>query len=172
MFWPQYAAYACIGDSIFSVAGAAVFGGMFSSLATFDYGREILLAHPEIFTAGVFSHEGPTQAQLDETKFSMRFLASGFEMDPETELMNNVLIQTSVSGPEPGYVATPIIFTVLALTLLEEFGQVNSKLEPCLPEGGVFTPGAAFFNSESVMEKLNDAGIMFKRDGYLLKEDR
>jgi hypothetical protein len=171
MFWPQYGAYACIGDSVTSVASATVFGGMFATLASFDYGREILLAHPEIFTAGVFSHEGPTQAQLDETTFCMKFLAKGYLEDPKTLMMDKHLLETSVSGPEPGYVATPRIFIVLALNLLEEFGKTNTKQHLCMPKGGVFTPGAAYFHSETIFDKLNEAGIVFKLDGTLIRVD-
>lgn len=172
MVWPQYAAYACIGDSFTSVAGATIFGGMFAALSSFDYGRGILLAHPEVFTAGVFSHDGPTQAQLDETKFTMKFLANGFVEDPSSQLMDTVLLETSVSGPEPGYVATPIIFIELAMCLLEEFGadKLNTKQQRCMPEGGVFTPGAAYFHSETIYDRLNAAGIVFKVDGSLVRE--
>jgi hypothetical protein len=58
-----------------------------------------------------------------------------------------------VSGPEPGYVATPMIFVTLALCVLEE--------RESMPVGGVFTPAAAFHKSLTVIDRLDRAGIAF-----------
>jgi hypothetical protein len=38
--WPQYMAYATI-DNYYNVAATAFFGGMFSTLANYDYGRYV-----------------------------------------------------------------------------------------------------------------------------------
>jgi hypothetical protein len=60
-------------------------------------------------------------------------------------------VHVVVSGPEPGYVATPAIFFALAMCVLEERER--------LPKGGVFTPAAAFFDCPSVFNRLMNAGI-------------
>jgi short subunit dehydrogenase-like uncharacterized protein len=60
---------------------------------------------------------------------------------------------TRVSGPEPGYVATPIIFVQLAKCLLEERTTLPAQ-------GGVYTPGGLFYKS-SLIARLKDAGIGF-----------
>jgi hypothetical protein len=98
MAWPQYSAYAagsyaycmadmaCMCNVIFmsivnswgSKMATTLYGGLFSLLTTFDYGRSMLLAHPETFTGGVFSHTGPSDEQLQETSFKMTFFAQGF----------------------------------------------------------------------------------------------
>lgn len=160
--WPQYNPYVCIGDSIYNVANVSIFGGMFSLLSSFEYGRSILLAHPDIFSAGMFTHKGPSQKQLDTTSFIMQFIANGYKENKETGMLNDITITTSVEGPEPGYVATPIIFIEVALTLLDEYNKINSKGVRCIPEGGVYTPGAVFYDSESIYNNLNNVGIKFK----------
>ena len=65
----------------------------------------------------------------------------------------NKEVHIEVAGPEPGYVATPIIFITLALCFLEE--------REFLPIGGVFTPASAFYHSPSIIDRLDKAGITF-----------
>lgn len=159
--WPQYNAYACIGNSVYNATSVSVYGGIFSILSSFEYGRSILLAHPDIFTAGIFTHEGPNQNQLDTTSFQMKFIANGYKDNIETNILDEITKITTIDGPEPGYVATPIIFFELAFTLLDEYDKINTNGIRCIPEGGVYTPGAAFYDSESIYKNLNNAGIKF-----------
>ena len=62
-------------------------------------------------------------------------------------------VHVIVSGPEPGYVATPAIFFALVQCVLEE--------REILPHGGVLTPCAAFHDSPSVFARLANAGLLF-----------
>lgn len=64
------------------------------------------------------------------------------------------VIKTRVSGPEPGYVATPIIFVTLARALLEHRPQLAVQ-------GGVLTPGAVFYPPGELVGRLKEAGIDF-----------
>jgi short subunit dehydrogenase-like uncharacterized protein len=61
-------------------------------------------------------------------------------------------VRVVVAGPEPGYVATPIIFVVLAECLLEGVASMPR---------GVLTPAVAFFDNETVIDRLRAAGIDF-----------
>lgn len=63
-------------------------------------------------------------------------------------------IRTVVSGPEPGYIATPAILVTLALIVLEDRSS--------LPNGGVMTPSSCFYSYPRVFDKLNSAGIYFR----------
>ncbi len=55
--------------------------------------------------------------------------------------------------PEPGYVATPLIFVELAKCLMEE--------RESLPiQGGVCTPAAVFYES-TLIDRLKTVGIDF-----------
>lgn len=40
-------------------------------------GKNFVIAHPDWFTAGCFSHEGPTIEQMAHTSFEMTFYAEG-----------------------------------------------------------------------------------------------
>lgn len=177
----QFAAYFTVG-SYWSVLLFGVYGGLVSFLARWSVGRRLLLAFPRLFTMGMFSHEGPSQEQMDSTSFSMNFYARGYAREklpvvfatarapgggstssgtgggpgspsewvappkPDAEAV------VRVSGPEPGYVATPRILLAAALTILEERAS--------LPEGGVLTPAAAFARS-GIIERLNKLGLQF-----------
>lgn len=240
--FPQYAAYACL-NSLYWVATAGFFGGLFSTLASFEMGRSLLLACPEALSHGVFSKDGPSRAQLEQTSFEMHFYAQGYaeveggsgegqkdesgggegsgeapgaaategresteapdssrdskgaetqirrgkEIIPTTELAGTSTvnrscdfgyalspassaalvpsprpvdrrIHTVVTGPEPGYVATPAIFVALAMSMLEQ--------RPQLPRGGVLTPASAWEGVDDVFERLSAAGIGFRVVGH------
>lgn len=207
--WPQYRAYATV-SSYYWAATTTVYGGVFQTLASFSLGRSLLLSMPGVFSDGVFSHEGPTEKQLEKTTFEMEFFAQGYSESPEADstleeaLETNTnsndntkkskkkgipssqltgtpsgkstctaiifgkdkgdknenikpfdkYIKTIVTGPEPGYVATPIIFVTLAISLLEDRAS--------LPSGGVLTPASAFCNSPSIYDRLKEEGIEFR----------
>ena len=135
------------------------------------YGKELLLSYPGVFTAGTFSHSGPSQEQLDHTTFKITFFAAGFADTASREKGTSIIPQSSlcwkllttagvlnkrvtvtVAGPEPGYVATSIMFVTLARCLLEE--------EANMPRG-VLTPGVAFYDSATIVDRLSAAGVKF-----------
>lgn len=66
-------------------------------------------------------------------------------------------VQVSVSGPEPGYIATPIIMVQTALTLQQERDRCIALMGP----GGVFTVGA-LFGETSLTQRLSKAGVTFE----------
>jgi hypothetical protein len=79
-------------------------GTVFGALASFNWGRSLLLSNPKTFTLGLyvlptivttpdviislldnsFSHEGPTEEQMAQASFEMKFFAQGFSagLDP------------------------------------------------------------------------------------------
>ncbi len=152
--FPQYGAYATVNNWLWMTVTAVV-GGVFFMLASFDFGKNLLLNFPEFFTLGVFSHEGPNQEQLDNTFFTMEFFAQGYS---SKQLINDnnkpdKKVKVMISGPEPGYVATPAIFIALTLLLIE---NINSEK---FPKGGVMTPSSAFYDLPEVFDKLKNAGL-------------
>lgn len=159
--WPQYAAYACVGQWN-RVTPVALYGGLFSTLSGFEYGRSLLLSYPEFFTGGIFSHNGPTKQQLDETSFDMLFIAKGWDSIDEKEKhpQENKIVKVKIHGPEPGYVATPIIFVILANILLQEYPNDNTASS--FVKGGVYTPGVVFRHfSDKVIDNLDKEGVTF-----------
>jgi hypothetical protein len=72
---------------------------------------------------------------------------------PEVDLPCDKEVCVVVSGPEPGYVATPSIFFALAQCVLDEREK--------MPRGGVLTPSAAFYDSATVFARLKRAGLLF-----------
>eukprot|EP00603_Paraphysomonas_imperforata_P012700 CAMPEP_0114457414 /NCGR_PEP_ID=MMETSP0104-20121206/4150_1 /TAXON_ID=37642 ORGANISM="Paraphysomonas imperforata, Strain PA2" /NCGR_SAMPLE_ID=MMETSP0104 /ASSEMBLY_ACC=CAM_ASM_000202 /LENGTH=438 /DNA_ID=CAMNT_0001629959 /DNA_START=23 /DNA_END=1340 /DNA_ORIENTATION=+ len=159
--WPQIACYAEVGNSWGGMLATGLVGGVFSTLAASSYGRSLLLAYPGFFSNGIFSHEGPTQQQLRETSFEFDFRLTGHREGGE----DATSMRVKVSGPEPGYVATPMIFIALARCLLKEYdcsGQGAGSQKSPLPRGGVLTPQAVFAASPNIFELLNDAELMFE----------
>lgn len=149
----QFGAYMTVA-SIFWLMVTIFFGGIFSILAKYQFGRNLLEKHPKLFSGGFFSHEGPTRKQMLGCSFNIVFQGEGFtDEEAEKTGKHNSKIVTQVKGPEPGYVATPIVMIQAALVILDEADK--------LPKGGgVFTPGAAFKNT-SLVERLSKHGVEF-----------
>jgi len=155
----QFSAYICIPT--FKALAMTIFAStVFGVLAKYEFGRKFLLKHPRLFTMGTFSHEGPSDQQLAETSFSETFFAQGFSKElrdkhPNVEdlrqIKPDVSIVTSVSGPEPGYVATPKMVVQACYTLL---------LQKDLVPNGVLTPAVAFGRT-ALIERLQQQGIVF-----------
>ncbi|XP_078674832.1 saccharopine dehydrogenase-like oxidoreductase isoform X3 [Branchiostoma floridae x Branchiostoma belcheri] len=152
----QYAAYVSIPDRIdlfkFQAASKVVTG-----LADTEFGLGLLEEYPRLFSLGYFSHEGPTQKQIEGASFTMQFIGSGYSNavleDGDYDGPPNMTIATQVEGPEAGYVTTPIVMVQAAITLLREMKKFPAK-------GGVMTPGTAFKDT-SLVERLSDRGVIF-----------
>jgi short subunit dehydrogenase-like uncharacterized protein len=63
----------------------------------------------------------------------------------------------SVAGPEPGYVATPILFVEAAAELLEQRAQIAAVVG----RGGVITPGQLLMlhSKDRFAARLRRAGV-------------
>ncbi|XP_063297248.1 saccharopine dehydrogenase-like oxidoreductase [Pelobates fuscus] len=127
---------------------------LMSLLATFSWGRNILIKYPRFFSCGTFSAEGPTQRQIDETSFKIKFIGEGCSKGRDGQKdIPDLKIRTEVSGPEAAYVTTPIVIVQAAMTIFKEPGA--------LPKGGgVFSPGAAFSKTR-IIDRLRKAGLHF-----------
>jgi len=162
---PRYYAMYAISSTFWMIVGV-IFSLLFSILASLPAGRKFLLKHPKMFSLGVFSTNGPSEQQLRETSFRMRFFAEGYR-NPEAlsklaadnaEFYEfpkpDVTLEAVFKGPEPGYVTTPICVVQCALVILEELNSLTNK-------AGVLTPGAAFGGS-LLINRLRDAGVVYE----------
>ncbi|XP_069625344.1 saccharopine dehydrogenase-like oxidoreductase [Ranitomeya imitator] len=149
----QYAAYTAVGG-IASVIKLMFAGFFFLLITKFSFGRKLLIKYPKFFSFGYFSKEGPSAKQMAESSFSITFFGEGYSrgIDPQ-QGKPNVKVCTQVSGPEAGYVATPIAMVQAGMTILKEPESLPKS-------GGVYTPGAAFSKTK-LIDRLNKAGIHF-----------
>lgn len=129
-----------------------IFIGLLGSIA---FGRSLLLKFPWVFTLGGFSKAGPTEEEVSSATFKMWFVGHGYSdaslasqrgRKPDTEII------TRVSGPEIGYLTTPIVLLQCALIVLGQRGS--------LPKGGVYPPGIVF-GPLDLQERLQENGISF-----------
>lgn len=137
---------------IFRFMVTGLFIGLFGAFAV---GRSLLLKFPEIFSLGWFRKTGPTEEEVRSALFNMWFVGHGYNdislasqsgKKPDTEVI------TRVSGPEIGYLTTPITLLQCALIVLSE--REN------LPKGGVLPPGIVFGPTD-LQKRLQDNGISF-----------
>ncbi|XP_077342269.1 saccharopine dehydrogenase-like oxidoreductase [Lithobates pipiens] len=149
----QYGAYVSVGG-ITSVITLMFAGFLFLLFTKFSFGRKLLIRFPLLFSFGYFSKEGPTPKQMAESSFTMTFFGEGYSQDQDPQQGKpNIKICTQVSGPEAGYVATPIGMVQAGVTILKEPDSLPKR-------GGVYTPGAAFSKTKFI-DRLNKAGIHF-----------
>ncbi|KAL3135847.1 hypothetical protein ABBQ32_007405 [Trebouxia sp. C0010 RCD-2024] len=154
----HYSAYFTV-PTYFTFLLFALFGKLLETLAKFAWGRSALLRYPRLFSYGLFSREGPNEQQLAQTRFQMRFIGDAYSQGAPSNpaAQPDEHVQVSVTGPEPGYIATPIIMVQTALTLQQERDRCTALVGP----GGVFTVGA-LFGETSLTQRLSKAGVTFE----------
>lgn len=158
----QYAAYFTL-PSFYSLMLFFAFGFIFKILAGSSLGRKLLLRFPKLFTNGLFSHEGPSQRQLEETSFSMTLFTSGYNTLEEVKsspAKPTKQLVVSVKGPEPGYVGTPAMFVQCYKTFVEEVLPAASKSSSIRARGGVLTPAVTFAGT-TLASRLQKNGLDF-----------
>ncbi|KAL2898585.1 hypothetical protein RDABS01_040367 [Bienertia sinuspersici] len=124
-------------------------------LGNFSFGRWLLLKFPSFFTLGWFRKKGPTEDEVSSASFKMWFVGHGFSDSSTASLGNkkpDTQIVTRVTGPEIGYITTPIILVQCALITLSQRGD--------LPKGGVYPPGIVFGPTD-LQERLQQKGVSF-----------
>lgn len=137
---------------IFCVIAVGMFIGLFGK---FSFGRWLLLEFPSFFSLGGFRKKGPTEDEVSSASFKMWFVGHGFSdgnLASSGDKKPDVEVITRVTGPEIGYLTTPIILLQCALILL--------KSRDNMPKGGVFTPGI-IYGSMDLQERLQENGISF-----------
>lgn len=72
------------------------------------------------------------------------------QLSRDRETLPDAFMAARITGPEPGYAATPILFIKCARTLLFERAKVLS---------GVLTPAAAFANCDILAELSKDERV-------------
>jgi short subunit dehydrogenase-like uncharacterized protein len=149
---PHFRAYMSMAGNAWTVTNAGMRGAVMYGLAqSGDWGRRTLLRSPEMFTAGIFSHAGPSDSQLQQTSFSLTLVGRGVRVAEKASPPETLVCR--VQGPEPGYVSTPIILLAAAMTVLEERHRLPG-------EGGVWMPAAAFAETD-LLHRLRQGGISF-----------
>ncbi len=109
------------------LATAAV-GFVFATLAKFWWGRRLLLSSPAFFSLGLFTRKGPSASELRNGSFTTTAVGYG--------LSQAVVARAVLSGPEPGYVSTPLLCLALAETLLDGLDggpRLASQAGCCMP---------------------------------------
>lgn len=147
--------------SLVSVLFLSFFGIIFGVLAKFAFGRKLLLNHPKLFSFGFFSHEGPTEETMNNTKFSVTFFGQGWPeeeklaegSDQHTTPPTKKLV-TRVTATNPGYGATSVALVLAATTILKETESLPGN-------GGVLPPGACFANT-NLISNLSKNGFTFE----------
>lgn len=158
----QMHAYVAFG-SYLTASLVALFAVFFGLMAKFSFGRRLLLKYPKIFSLGFTSHEGPSEAAMERTYFSITMKALGW---PQSERLAEPTDQytsspskslmVKVSGPNPGYGSTCVALLCSALTILNESDKMPGT-------GGVLPPGAAFAKTSLICElEKHEHGIKFE----------
>lgn len=137
---------------LFPVIMLGIFLGLLSKSAI---GRRLLLKFPSVFSLGWFRKEGPSEDEVASATFKMWFIGEGFSDSSVASQGNkkpDTQVITRVTGPEIGYITTPIVLLQCALVLLNDRDN--------LPKGGVFTPGIVFGPTDQE-KRLQENGISF-----------
>ncbi|KAH9676675.1 putative mitochondrial saccharopine dehydrogenase-like oxidoreductase [Citrus sinensis] len=141
--------------SLLDIFRFIILGISIGLLSGLSFGRWLLLKFPSIFSLGWFRKRGPSEDEVESASFKMWFIGHGFSDSSLVSQGNakpDMEIITRVTGPEIGYIATPIILMQCALIVLSQ--------REILPKGGVFPPGIVFGATE-LQQRLQENGISF-----------
>ncbi|KAJ3029146.1 UNVERIFIED_CONTAM: hypothetical protein HDU68_012915 [Siphonaria sp. JEL0065] len=155
-------AYFAVG-SVFQVMRLVFFGMSMYYLSGLSFGRKLLLDYPAFFSLGMFRKAGPSDKQIQESGFVSTFSAKGFKRLANVDSIDSFAspeyeIVAKVTGPEVGYVTTPITVICCALKIISERKKKTTKVP-----FGVLTPAAAFGETDLIQD-LKNSGIEFKID--------
>jgi len=144
----------------FATAKVMAYGATFSTLARFRWGCDWLHSNPEAFSGGVFTSKGPTDEELENATFTTYVTAYGSKYSTSDKGNSDQIARVKVSGPEPGYVATPRLIIALSKTVLDA-GKPGNKSSNLPLESGVTFPGAVFGDCNEVYENMRNEGVLF-----------
>lgn len=142
--------------SLFGIFRYVTLGVSLALFSKFSFGRWLLLKFPSVFSLGWFQKKGPSEEEVDSVTFKMWFIGRGYSEESlalQGEAKPDMEIITRISGPEIGYITTPITLVQCGLIVL---GQRES-----LVKGGVYTPGIVF-GSTDIQKRLEENGISFE----------
>ncbi|KAF8525261.1 hypothetical protein BU17DRAFT_42053 [Hysterangium stoloniferum] len=127
---------------------------IFQYLAVRSWGRNLLYSYPSLFSWGLVRNKDITMHELQGTTFTETFHARGYSstLHPTPVNKPDVDLVVRVSGPEPGYISTAIIFLETASLMLRRRNHIRK---------GVLTPAVAFGD----LDKTEDRGSL--EDGVM-----
>lgn len=145
--------------SLWQLILLGVFGMIFLLLAKFEFGRNLLLKYPSLFTGGFFDTKEPSEEIIEKAWFELFLVGKGWKeklAGPEDQYKNppSKGIVAQVRGKNPGYGATCICLVLAGIVILTEPSNLPKA-------GGVYPPGAAF-EETSLIEQLDENGVTFK----------
>ncbi|XP_036346554.1 saccharopine dehydrogenase-like oxidoreductase [Rhagoletis pomonella] len=119
---------------------------LISLLSQFNFTRNLLLKYPQIFSLGLISPDGPTQATMESHFFQMLFKTKGWTKAQSLSEQPKQQLWTRVSGRNPFYAMTGVAMLAVAKIILQETDKLPGS-------GGVISPGYAFAKT-SLIEDL------------------
>ncbi|XP_057755883.1 probable mitochondrial saccharopine dehydrogenase-like oxidoreductase At5g39410 [Arachis stenosperma] len=141
--------------SLLGILRIIMVGIFIGLLGNTGFGRWLLLTFPSVFSLGWFRKKGPSEEEVESASFKMWFVGKGFSNESNASQGNtkpDMEVITRVSGPEIGYVTTPIILVQCALIVLSQRNNLS--------KGGVYPPGIVFGPTD-LQEKLEKNGMSF-----------
>jgi hypothetical protein len=96
-------------------------------LAITNWGLNLLLKYPGIFSAGMARKGGPTRDDIEKGTFSLTIDGAGFSSDNTDKTKPDAFLRVKVKGAEPGYVATSAIMVQCAFCLINERGDLPAE---------------------------------------------
>uniref|UniRef100_A0A182FAX4 DNA helicase n=1 Tax=Anopheles albimanus TaxID=7167 RepID=A0A182FAX4_ANOAL len=112
-------------NGLSEVLAVSFVGAIFWLMVKTNFGKQLLLNYPKLFSLGMVSHEGPSDEAMNNIEFALYFEGKGWEeklaspTDKYTTPPNKV-IRTKVTGTNPGYGATCVSLILCARTILLE----------------------------------------------------
>lgn len=146
---PVYVAKYLTVKSIIPLLQVALAGILFGPLIFIPPTRKLMMKYPSFFSFGLFSKEGPNETQVEGTSTEIILKAKGWSRVLKEDVNEQPFEQPDktvygrIRGPEMTYPLTSQCAIQSAITILKERNLIPYQ-------GGVFTPGVAFRNTNLI----------------------
>lgn len=150
----HFRTFFCLASLIQAIFITFFFALLMLLVAT-NFGLKLMIKFPRLFSGGMASEKGATRKQLEKASFTVTLQGVGYDEHADRNKPPNLKLLVKVRGAEPGYIATSAMVVQSALTLLDERDAMPKN-------GGVYTPAAAFANTNIVNNLEGTGKIRFE----------
>ncbi|XP_050670968.1 saccharopine dehydrogenase-like oxidoreductase isoform X3 [Leptidea sinapis] len=115
---------------------------------------KFLIRHPRLCSLGIVTYGDPDESFMRQLSFEHTLVGVGWKGEPRGQPTDEIIARVYTVGDNAPYEGTAVVVVHCAITILTARDKMPSY-------GGVFTPGAAFKNTD-LIQKLNEDKLKFE----------
>lgn len=123
----QMREYVALGSSILPSLVAIFYALLMYVITRFDFGVQLLVDYPQIFSFGAVSKSGPSKLKYKTSQFKQIYHCKGWANGAAVSSRPTHEMVTVVRGSNPAYGTTCVALLLSALTLIDERDKIPGR---------------------------------------------